>query len=123
MIASGRPDVVVCRVRVTPSASASTMKTPTAPGGAPSAADAGGRHEDGVGHQAAGTQALVPLRVHEPSACAVAVVAGLGAAGEDDLSRQLGHGGGEDRLAAGSRRAARLARCASVPNWAIGAAP
>src|SRR5450755_4161617 len=70
-MASGRPVVVVCRVRVTPSASASTMKTPTPPR-APSAPT-----------RVAGTRV----------ACATS------AAGQDEISRQFGQGGGQDRVA------------------------
>ena len=59
--------------------------------------------------RAAGTQALVPESTHEPSAWAVAVVTGSVAAGQDHLADQLGHGGREDRLAAGHAREPGLA--------------
>src|SRR5580692_1548366 len=74
-IASGRPVVVVWRVSATPSAPRSTTNTPS-PAGTPSAVWqlAGTRMASAT--KAAGTQALVPDNTHEPSASAVAVVAG-----------------------------------------------
>ena len=74
-MASGRPVVVLWRVRVTPAAVGSTMNTPT-PALDPFAAThvAGARIASAT--SAAGTHALVPVTLHDPSACSVAVVAG-----------------------------------------------
>ena len=81
-------------------AAASTMKTPR-PLAAPSAVwqVAGTRMASAT--KAAGTQALVPSSTHEPSAWAVAVVAGSVPPGRITSPDQLGQGGGEDGLAAG----------------------
>ena len=97
-IASGRPVVVVCRVRTTPSAPplhdehAGTARGPV--GGA-----AGGRHQDGVGHEGR-RDAGLGAREH-PRAVGLSGRRGgrLGPARQDHLSHEFGHGGGEDRLA------------------------
>ena len=95
------------------------MKTP-GPAAAPSAVwqVAGTRMASAT--KAAGTQALVPESTHEPSACGGRRRGGLGPAGQDDLADQLGHGRGEDRLAAGHAGAARscAARRCRSGRWA-----
>ena len=120
-IASGRPVVVVCRVKVTPSAPGSTMKTP-APVAEPSAV----RHVAGTSMasatKAAGTQALVPASTHEPSVCAVAVVAGSVPPGR--ITSPASSAMAAVRIVSPlATPVSQALRCASVPKRSMGTAP
>ena len=120
-MASGRPVVVFCRVRVTPAAFGSTMKTPTpALDPLPAVNVAGTRMASAT--SAAGTQALVPESSHDPSACSVAVVAGSVPPGT--MTSPTNSAIAAVRMVSPlATPVSHVLRWASVPNWAIGSAP
>ena len=119
--ASGRPVVVVCRVRVRPPALVSTTNTPT-----PVTAPSGARQVAGTSMasatNAAGTHAFVPVSSHAPSGCAVAVVAGSVPPGR--MTSPANSAMAAVRMVSpAATPGSQALRCASVPKRAIGRAP